>query len=268
LTGAWDFDVSNTLLLNIGSTTSQFASGGLIARVTNGFAYSFSDNVDGNIPYVLSFKGKWGQSATDNTKLTFTYQTTSGPATFTLPGSLTFNRSTNQLQYSYTDNGGVSWGIKFSGALVIDSNWTISYSIDESSQNGIQTSTIVINTVINVSKFSGDLELRIVDSDGNAGDSITFGGQFQAFPGDVTLNVGFSINQTSGQPLNMAFNGDLITKSGVDLSFTFSKNAAGETIAFDVSQFKLGPLDASAQFKLTDNNGKDWAVQGLLNWSF
>src|SRR5581483_387223 len=125
LSGSWDFDASNVLSITINDTTSQFASGGLISRVTNGFAYSFSDNVDGNLPYVLSFKGQWGQDAGDQSKLTFTYQTPNGPATFTLPASLTFNRSTNQLQYSYTDNGGVSWGVSFTGALVINDNWTI-----------------------------------------------------------------------------------------------------------------------------------------------
>jgi len=58
-------------------------------------------------------------------------------------------------------------------------------------------------------------------------------------PGDNTLNVGFSINQTSGQPLTVPFSGTLQTKSGVDLSFSFSQHAAGKTISFNVSPIQI-----------------------------
>jgi hypothetical protein len=263
LAGTWNFDTTHTLsFITLDGAVSKLANGGLISRVTNGFAYDFSDNVAGNADYILSFSGKWGQDANDKTKLTFTYAT----GTFTMPGDLSFDQGTNQLQYFYSDIGGVSWGLSLTGTLAIDNEWTISYLIDENSQNGVQSTTIVIHTTLNLTRFSGSLDLRVTDSAGIT--SISLGGSFQAMPGDNTLNVGFSINQTSGQPLTVTFSGTLQTKSGVDLSFSFSQNAAGKTISFNVSQFKLGPFTGSEQFKLTDQSGKGWAVQGLLNWSF
>jgi len=263
LAGTWSFDATHTLSFTTPDrVVSKLSNGGLISRIANSFAYDFSDSVDGNADYVLSFSGKWGQDPNDKTKLTFTYAT----GTFTMPGDLSFDRGTNQLQYFYTDIGGVSWGLSLTGTLAIDDKWTISYRIDENSQNGVQSTTIIIHTTLNVTRFSGSLDLNITDSAGIT--SISLGGSFQAMPGDYTLNVGFSINQTSGQPLTVAFNGTLQTKSGVDLSFSFAQNAAGKTISFNVSQFKLGPFTGSEQFKLTDQSGKGWAVQGLLNWSF
>jgi len=263
LAGTWSFDTTHTLIfITPDGAVSKLANGGLISRVTNGFAYDFSDNVAGRPDYILSFSGKWGQDANDKTKLTFTYAT----GTFTMPGDLSFDQGTNQLQYFYSDIGGVSWGLSLTGTLAIDNEWTISYLIDENSQNGVQSTTIVIHTTLNVTRFSGSLDLKVTDSAGIT--SISLGGSFQAMPGDNTLNVGFFINQTSGQPLTVTFSGTLQTKSGVDLSFSFGQNAAGKTISFNVSQFKLGPFTGSEQFKLTDQNGKGWAVQGLLNWSF
>jgi hypothetical protein len=244
------------------------------------FIFFFNDADRPLRKYKLGFIGEWQNALDANGKpkegqLVFVYRTEDGTqAKFELPKAITINKTTNQLRYEYQKGGLQS--IDFVGTLVVNDDFSLSYSISRRVSNTGETmvrETVVgFGAVFQKTNFQGNLELTL-KADGSTGSTtLTVRGDFTAVLGKTNLQAGFRFDQIrEGQTITTTFGfaGQLQTKGAtVQWAFTTS-NAATRTIDLSVgADIQLGGLKADARLNLTMADGSVKGVTFLLGINF
>jgi hypothetical protein len=278
--GAWALTVDHNMLFTpTGSAASTLT--GFINSPEGKFIFFFNDADRPLRKYKLGFIGEWQNALDANGKpkegqLVFVYRTEDGTqAKFELPKAITINKTTNQLRYEYQKGGLQS--IDFVGTLVVNDDFSLSYSISRRVSNTGETmvrETVVgFGAVFQKTNFQGNLELTLKKADGSTGSTtLTVRGDFTAVLGKTNLQAGFRFDQIrEGQTITTTFGfaGQLQTKGAtVQWAFTTS-NAATRTIDLSVgADIQLGGLKADARLNLTMADGSVKGVTFLLGINF
>ncbi len=273
LRGEWDLTPDHDLAFTINGERSVID--GFISDPRGRFIFFFSDKTRPLLTFSLGFVGSWVASPQGEGVLDFKYLREDGTEdVFTLPGSITINRSTNQLRYEYQKDGTQS--IDFVGTLIINPDFEIKFvfnrQLSGSGETQVAETTVGFAATFTKTNFEGNLELTLQKSDGTPGSTtLTIAGSFTAVRGATQLQVGFTFQQVrAGQSVTttFGFEGELAFSNGsVRWSFLTS-NAATRTItlAFD-AQIKLGKAHIDTSLNL-DVNGESKGITFLLGVSF
>ena len=275
LRGEWEITPDHDLTFTVGGVTSTLD--GFVSDPLGRFMFHFANKANLLETNVLGFAGSW-QSKVDaggTPLLDFHYQTCNGPKIFELPGAVAFNRSSNQLTYTYT-KGNKNLSIDFQGTLTIGPDFTITYVVQRQVSSGgeeiVASTTLAFHATLTQPDLHGDLHLTLLKPDGTAGDStLTIGGQCQGMLGKTSLQIGFTFTQIFGgagnQITRTAALGGTIAFNGGQVQWTF--DATGTTIDLAVGvDIELGPVQMDARLNLPVGPGQATGVTFLLGVSF
>lgn len=273
LRGAWDLNANHDMTFTTPDGVASTITG-FVSSPDSKFIYFFNAKNRPLLKHKLGFAGIWGTAPGGGGQLTFTYNKESGTGVFTLPGSVTVKKSTNQLSYQYQKNGLQS--IDFQGTLIVNEDFTISYLFSRRlTQTGdvvTAESAISIGAQFSKNGFTGDLELTLKKSDGSLGQTtLAITGTFVGAIGKTNVAVGFQFTQVrDGQSVTttFAFGGKIHFTNGT-IEFAFAANSANKTIALSVgTQIQLGNANVDAMFNIDMGGGTVQGVTFLLGVRF
>ncbi len=273
LRGEWDITAAHDLSFTIGTEVSVID--GFVQDSRSRFMYHFFDKQNIGINSILGFVGQWDSRMVDGTPmLDFAYKRTDGTTdTFSLPGSMTIDRGTNQFLYQY-DKDDQTFQIQLLGFLKINDKFQITYTLDRqlsrAGEEQVGSTTFTLQTRYSNQKFSGDLNLQLTRDDGSGGTELTIGGQMTAVLGQTQLQVGFTYTQLrEGDSVQstFGFNGTL-TWSGGQINWNFERNADTTTISLSANDIKLGSARADARLNLISEDGRIQSVRFLFGINF
>ncbi|MFN0101362.1 MAG: hypothetical protein ACKV2U_04645 [Bryobacteraceae bacterium] len=265
LRGEWNLNAKHDMTFTTPDGVVSTITG-VVNSPDSKFVFLFSAKNRPLIMHKLGFAGVWGNAPAGGGQLMFTYNKESGTGVFTLPGSVTIKKTTNQLTYEYKKGGPQS--IDFQGTLIVNEDFTVSYQFSRRlTQTGdviTRESSISIGAQFQKNNFTGDLELTLKKSDGSLGTTtLAISGNFVGTVGKVNVAVGFRFTQVrDGQSVTttFAFGGKVQFTNGT-IEFAFASNSATRTISLTVgADIKLGKANIDARFNVDMGGG---AVQGV-----
>src|SRR5437016_3125974 len=222
LHGDWGLDGQFNLVFTIASVKSTI-NGILRDTGSSEFIYIFiAQQGPFARSYELDFTGKWQQNG-KGLDVDFIYDKENGATgTIMLPPGLTMDPVKNLLVYTY-NKGTHTGSLELAGSVRINSNFSVTYVLDQQDQAGIQSTTFSIDARLKSATLGeGDLQL-LVKRDG-ADQTLQIGGNYHGAVAGLDLTVGFNYKRTiSGTTVqdSVAFNGK-ISNPGNGNEFTWS----------------------------------------------
>ncbi len=273
LRGEWDITDSHDLSFTVGTEVSIID--GFVQDSRSRFMYHFFDQQNIAINSVLGFVGQWQSKVVDGVPmLDFSYKRADGTTdVFSLPGSMTIDRGTNQFLYQY-DKDDQTFQIQLLGFLEVSDNFHITYTLDQqmsrAGEEQVASTTFTLQARYSNQKFSGELNLQLTRDDGTGGTELTLGGQMTAVIGRTQLRVGFSYSQMrDGDSVQstFGFNGTL-TWDGGRVDWNFEHNAENTTLSISAQDIRLGSARADARLNLVSSDGRIQSVRFLFGINF
>jgi hypothetical protein len=285
LRGKWSFDENHDLGLNINGVQSLLK--GYVDDPKSRFTYFFFDK-DTN-DFNLVFQGEWlnPEVGATTTQLTFKYAKEEDKQEpdkdkqkfgfFTLPGSITIDRSINQFVYDYNKDK-KRRRIKFAGLLNVTKDFQLVYSLDQQEAEDdagvlVKATEFRLGAVLSMDKFAGDLEFILrKTSDGKASKTVVgIRGHFTAEAKNAQVQIGFAFLQVRDgktTTTSVALNGSLVLKGNLTVQWEFAMKDNVKSLAVTITDITLGPVTANSKVVIESANGQKRAVQLLLGFSF
>lgn len=273
LHGDWDLDGQFNLIFTIASVKSTI-NGILRDTGASEFIYIFiAQQGPFARTYELDFTGKWQQNGS-GMDVDFIYdKENNATGMITLPPGLSMDPVKNILVYTY-NKGTHSGSLELAGSVRINSNFSVTYILDQQDQAGIQSTTFSIDARLK-SETLGEGNLQLLVKRDGADLTLQIGGNYHGAVAGLDLTVGFNyqriISGTTVQD-SVAFNGK-ISNPGNGNAFTWSfqmKDENGQIKSFEAditAHIMLRPgtcIDAALTFSV---NGQQVAIAAMFRIS-
>jgi hypothetical protein len=275
LNGEWKL-TGNDLSIKLGSTTSVID--GYVEDNRSQFIYKFLPKAGDVELYTLTFAGSWTSVTTDGKQLASFHYTGKKSGDFTLPESLMFDRSINQLVYEH-DKDGKTRRLQFMGELKLGAKGSITYKLDRQksgTKDTVASTSFAVQAAYKTEKATGDLELVLLKKDGTTpGTSLVIGGNFEHDLGSGRLKLGFRYTYEKSVGVikenKLILNGEWKLKNGdTTLVWQFSKDSVTKVteITFGVNDFEIGPFQGNLALMVKTESGELREIRMLLGFRF
>ncbi len=274
----WSLDKNFDMTAKFGATTSVID--GFIEDDRSRFVYKFFTKKGDVEKYQLVFPGSWtGKNEDGKFIMTFHYQRKGQEQIFTLPESVMFDKTINQLVFDYKKNG-LDRRLQFTGELKISPKFVLTYKLDRQQSGGrelVSATTLAIQATVDMERFNSKLDVSLVlmKQDGvTPGTSLAIGGVFERDLKGSKLKLAFAYKfvKTGGQVKTNSFTlaGQLKLKDETTLVWEFSNDVAARslTITFAADQFRLGEFTGNLQLAVSTEAGQLKEVHMLFGLSF
>lgn len=255
----WNLDNQFNLLFTIATVQSSI-NGILRDTDSSEFVYLFISQGPMARNYEFDFTGKWQQNGS-GTDVDFVYDKENGATgTITMPPGLTTDPVKNVLVYTY-NKGTHTGSLELAGSLRINSNFSVTYVLDQQDQAGIQSTTFSIDARIDKDKV-GEGDLHLLVQQAGQQQTLQIGGDYHGAVAGLNLTVGFNYTRTvSGTTINdsVAFNGTVSNPNG-DASFSWAFKMNDEN-----GQLKDFSVDLTAHIMLRPGTCIDAALTFTVN---
>ncbi len=273
LHGDWDLDGQFNLVFTMASVKST-VNGILRDTGSSEFIYIFiAQQGPFARTYELDFTGKWQQNG-KGLDVDFIYdKENQATGKITLPPGLTIDPVKNVLVYTY-NKGTHTGSLELAGSIRINSNFSVTYTLDQQDQAGVQSTTFSIDARLK-SETLGEGNLQLLVKRDGADQTLQIGGNYHGAVAGLDLTVGFNYTRMISGTLiqdSVAFNGK-ISNPGNGNAFTWSfqmKDENGQIKSFEAditAHILLRPgtcIDASLTFTV---NGQQVAIAAMFRIS-
>jgi hypothetical protein len=279
LNGEWQLDEQFDLTVTFGAVASKID--GFVEDDRSRFVYKFFPKQGTVEIFQLVFAGEWSGKLVDGKYImTFSYKRNGQARSFTLPESVMFDKSINQLVFDYEKNG-VKRRLQFVGELKISPKFVITYKLDRqqagSGADLVGSTTLTIQAHADMDKFNSkfDLQLTLMKTDGvTPGTTLVVGGTFERNLTGSKLKLGFvyQYQKTGGVVKTNSFtlSGQFKLRDDLSLVFEFSTDVATRslTISFAAEQFRLGDFTGNLQLAVSTQGGQLKEIHMLFGIAF
>ncbi|HTD21422.1 MAG TPA: hypothetical protein VK738_02140 [Terriglobales bacterium] len=266
LHGDWSMDNQFNLIFTVASVKSTI-NGILRDTDSSEFIYIFITQGPVARNYELDFTGKWEQNGS-GLDVDFRYDKDGGASgTIQLPPGLTMDPVKNILVYTY-NKGTHKGSLELAGSIRVNSNFSVTYVLDQQDQAGIQSTTFSLAAQIKTDTVGeGNLHLLIQRTDGSQ--TIEIGGDYHGAIAGLDLTVGFNYKRTvSGTTIHdsVAFDGKVVNPNNGN-QFTWNFEMGGNQISVDITAhitLRSGAcLNASLTFNISGQQVGITAMFGI-----
>lgn len=276
LNGEWGMTPGHDLTIKLGSTTSTID--GYVEDNRSQFIYKFLPKAGDVELYTLTFAGSWTSVTTDGKQIATFHYTGRKSGNFSLPESVMFDRSINQLVYDY-DKNGKTRRLQFAGELRLGAKGSITYKLDRQrsgTKDTVTSTTFSIQAAYKTEKATGDLELVLLKKDGaTPGTSLVIGGNFEHDLGSGRLKLGFRYTYEKSVGVikenKLILNGEWkLRNNDTTLVWEFSKDSVTKVtaITFGVNDFDIGPFQGNLALAVKTEKGELREIRMLLGFTF
>jgi hypothetical protein len=267
LHGDWDVDAQFNLVFTVAKIKS-IINGILRDTDSSEFIYIFITQGPVARSYEFDFTGKWQQNGS-GMDVDFIYDEADGSTgTIHLPAGLTMDPVKNILVYSY-NKGTHTGSLELAGSLRVNSNFSITYVLDQQDQAGIQSTTFSIAAQIKTGSV-GEGNLQLVAQRSGQDHTLQIGGNYHGAVAGLDLTVGFSYKRTvSGTTIqdSVAFIGKVSNpENGNQFTWAFTVNGRDVTVDLTAHIMLLPGSCINAALTFTVN-GQQVAVSAMFGIS-
>ncbi len=275
----WNLNENLNLTVTFGTVSSTID--GYIEDDRSRFIYKFFPKKGDIEIFQLVFAGLWSGKLEDGKYLmTFNYKRKGQERAFTLPDSVTFDKSINQIVFDYEKHG-LRRRLQFAGELKISPKFVISYKLDRQQSGAgkdlVASTTIVIQAKLDMDRFKSKLDMTFVlmKSDGTTpGTKLIIGGTFERDLSGSKLKLGFvyKYEKTGGVVKTNSFtlSGQFKLRNDLTLIWEFSHDVAtrSTTVAFAAENFRLGDFTGNLQLSVSTADGRLKEIHMIFGISF
>jgi hypothetical protein len=234
LHGDWDVDAQFNLVFTVAKAKS-IIDGILRDTDSSEFIYIFITQGPVARSYEFDFTGKWQQNGS-GMDVDFIYDEADGATgTINLPAGLTMDPVKNILVYTY-NKGTHTGSLELAGSLRVNSNFSLTYVLDQQDQAGIQSTTFSVAAQIKTGSV-GEGNLQLVAQRSGQDHTLQIGGNYHGAVAGLDLTVGFSYKRNvSGTTIqdSVAFIGK-VSNPGNGNQFTWAFTVNGKDVSVDLT---------------------------------
>jgi hypothetical protein len=267
LHGDWDVDAQFNLVFTVAKVKSSI-NGILRDTDSSEFIYIFITQGPVARSYEFDFTGRWQQNGS-GMDVDFIYDEADGATgTIHLPAGLTMDPVKNILVYTY-NKGTHTGSLELAGSLRVNSNFSITYVLDQQDQAGIQSTTFSVAAQIKTGSV-GEGNLQLVTQRSGQDHTLQIGGNYHGAVAGLDLTVGFSYKRNvSGTTIqdSVAFLGK-VSNPGNGNQFTWAFTVDGNAVTVDLTAHMMLQSGACVNAALTFMvSGQQVAVSAMFGIS-
>jgi hypothetical protein len=268
INGDWSMDNNFNLLFTPTGGAQSSINGLLQDTDSSQFVYIFISQAPGSSTYEFDFTGMWQQTSS-GVDVDFIYDKGNGATgQINLPAGLTMDPVKNILVYTY-NKGTHTGNLELAGTVRVNSNFSITYVLDQQDAAGIQSTTFSIAAALNDPKGVGQGNLKLNVKRAGQDFTLEVGGNYHGTIAGLDLTVGFTYNRmVLGATITdtVAFNGTISNPKNDD-QFTWQFMMNGQQIEVDLTaQIALSNqtcLNAALNFTVNGNQVGISAIFGI-----